>query len=100
MDLLIAIDSLDDLVHNARAVPLSDQVRMPRGRLEAAVRDVYDTLPADLPTRLEAEGLLERLDTLARDAKPLPLTDQVRVDKDELYEILDAIRRLVGPGRR
>ena len=100
MDLLVAIDCLDDLVHNARAVPLTDQVRLPLDRLESAVRDVHDSLPPDVRTRLEAEGLLERLDTLARDAKPVPLTEQVRFDKDELYEILDAIRGQIGPESR
>ena len=100
MDHLVAIDSLDDLVHNARAVPLTGQVRMPLEQLETAVRQVHETLPPELRARLEAEGLLGRLDTLARDARPVPLTDQVRIDKDALYEILDAIRRLVGPERR
>ena len=30
MDVLALIDKLDDLVHNARAVPLTDQVRIDR----------------------------------------------------------------------
>ena len=30
MDVLVLIDKLDDLVHNAKAVPLTDQVRIAR----------------------------------------------------------------------
>ena len=30
MDVLVLIDKLDDLVHNAKAVPLTDQVRIDR----------------------------------------------------------------------
>ena len=30
MDVLVLIDRLDDLVHNAKAVPLTDQVRLDR----------------------------------------------------------------------
>src|SRR6516164_7578073 len=34
MDVLVLIDKLDDLVHNARAVPLTDQVRVDKERQE------------------------------------------------------------------
>lgn len=33
MDVLALIDRLDDLVHNAKAVPLSDQVRIDREQI-------------------------------------------------------------------
>lgn len=100
MDHLVAIDLLDDLVHNARYVPLTDQVMVRRDELESAVGQVRDLLPADLRRRAEADGLLERLETLVRNAKPMPLGSTVRVDKGELYEILDRIRGLVAPPGR
>ena len=36
--------------------------------------------------------LIDKLDDLVHNAKPVPLTDQVRVDKEEIYDILDQIR--------
>jgi len=35
MDILVLIDKLDDLVHNAKQVPLTDQVRIDR-------EEIYD----------------------------------------------------------
>ncbi|HEX8205668.1 MAG TPA: hypothetical protein VF587_06400 [Solirubrobacteraceae bacterium] len=97
MDLLVAIDTLDDLVHNARAVPMTDQVRLPRGSLEAATEQLRAALPAaGLGANPEAEELLGRLEGVARSAKRVMLTKDVRVDKDELYEILDRLRALAG----
>ena len=46
----------------------------------------------DVGTLLE---LVDRLDDLVHEAKPVPLTDQVRLDKDEVYAILDRIREVV-----
>jgi hypothetical protein len=95
VDLLIAIDTLDDLVHEAKAVPLTDQVRMKHDELRRHAGDVLDALSPQQRARAEAEGLPERLETVLRDAKPVPLTDQVRIGKDEIYAILDALRALV-----
>jgi cell division septum initiation protein DivIVA len=36
--------------------------------------------------------LIERLDELMADAKPIPFTHEARVDRDEVYKILDRIR--------
>jgi hypothetical protein len=36
--------------------------------------------------------LLDRLDDLVRNARGVPLTDQVRIDRDALYDIVDAMR--------
>jgi hypothetical protein len=36
--------------------------------------------------------LIDKLDDLIHNARPVPLTDQVRVDKQELYDLLDRIR--------
>ena len=87
-----AIDYLDDLVHNAKSVPLTDQVRIDAHTLREAVDVVDAALPPDVRRRAEAVRLLERLDALVRDAKAVPMTSQVRFDKDELYEVLDALR--------
>src|SRR3979409_2253863 len=54
--------------------------------------------------------LIDKLDDLVHNAKPVPLTDQVRVDKEEIYDILDQMRatipeeikqaRWIGKGRQ
>ena len=39
--------------------------------------------------------LIDKLDDLVHNAKPGPLTDQVRVDKEEIYDILDQMRATI-----
>ena len=39
--------------------------------------------------------LIDKLDDLVHNAKPFPLTDQVRVDKEEIYDILDQMRATI-----
>ena len=35
--------------------------------------------------------LIDKLDDTIHNAKPVPLTDQVRVDKEEIYDILNTL---------
>src|SRR5918911_846741 len=37
--------------------------------------------------------LIDKLDDLVHNAKAVPLTDQVRIDREEIYDILDQMRR-------
>ena len=39
--------------------------------------------------------LIDELDDLIHNAKPVPLTDQVRIEKDAVYAILDRMRKLL-----
>ncbi len=39
--------------------------------------------------------LIDKLDDLVHNARPVPLTDQVRVDKEEIYDILDQMRATI-----
>jgi hypothetical protein len=41
---------------------------------------------------VETLALIDRLEALLRDARPVPLTDQVRVDKREISELLQEMR--------
>ena len=43
-ELLVAIDSFDDLIHNAMPVPLTDQVRLQRDELDTAARTLRDAI--------------------------------------------------------
>src|SRR6059036_828819 len=49
MDVLVLIDKLDDLVHNAKAVPLTDQVRIDREE----VYDILDQMRATIPEEIK-----------------------------------------------
>src|SRR6188508_869450 len=39
--------------------------------------------------------LIDKLDDLIHNAKPIPLTDNVRVDKEEIYDLLDQMRATI-----
>src|SRR6266704_3680793 len=49
MDVLVLIDKLDDLVHNAKAVPLTDQVRIDREE----IYDIPDQMRATIPEEIK-----------------------------------------------
>ena len=49
MDVLVLIDKLDDLVHNARPVPLTDQVRVDREE----IYDLLDQMRATIPEEIK-----------------------------------------------
>src|SRR3954454_17297688 len=48
MDVLVLIDKLDDLVHNAKAVPLTDQVRIDREEIYDILAQMRATLPEEI----------------------------------------------------
>jgi len=39
--------------------------------------------------------LIDKLDEQIHNAKPVPLTDQVRLDKEDMYEVLDQMRATI-----
>ena len=41
---------------------------------------------------MDVLALIDKLDELVHNAKPVPLTDKVLVDKEEVYDILDELR--------
>src|ERR687898_846965 len=56
MDVLVLIDKLDDLVHNARPVPLTDQVRVDREE----IYDLLDQMRATIPEEIKQARGRER----------------------------------------
>jgi hypothetical protein len=44
---------------------------------------------------MEILELIDKLDDLMYNAKPVPLTDQVRVDKGEVLDVLDQMRAVI-----
>ena len=78
MDVLELIDRLDQLVHSAKRVPLSAQVRINRQE----VRDIIDQLRATMPGEIrEAEWIArERQDMLAAAKRE---ADRIAEEADE-----------------
>ncbi|HEX8084422.1 MAG TPA: hypothetical protein VF529_09040 [Solirubrobacteraceae bacterium] len=95
-DWLVAIDRIDDLIHNAKAVPLTDDVRVPADRIGAALDALLKTLAPQLEARDDIDAH-KRLAELVRNAKPVPLTGEVRLPKDEVYDLLDQLRVEIPP---
>ena len=87
LEILVAIDALDDEVHAAKAVPLTDQVRFDPEALQARVAEIR----AHWPPRADS-ALLDELDGAVAAAPAVPLTRQVRIDKERIYDLLDRMR--------
>jgi hypothetical protein len=44
---------------------------------------------------MEILVLIDKLDDLLHNARPIPLTDQVRLDREEIYDLLDQMRATI-----
>jgi hypothetical protein len=49
---------------------------------------------------VEADDVIFRLEELLRHAKPVPLTDQIRLDPDDVRELIDELRTALAAERR
>src|SRR2546430_8159828 len=66
MDVLVLIDKLDDLVHNAKAVPLTDQVRIDREE----IYDILDQMRATIPEEIkQARWIVKERQGMLAEAK-------------------------------
>src|SRR3954465_4749235 len=66
MDVLVLIDKLDDLVHNARPVPLTDQVRVDREE----IYDLLDQMRATIPGEIkQARWIVKERQEMLAEAK-------------------------------
>src|SRR5260221_6974160 len=106
MDVLVLIDKLDDLVHNAKAVPLTDQVRIDREE----IYDILDQMRATIPEEIkqarwivkerqemlaEAKREQDRLLQEAREqaVREASQTEIVKLAERQAPEIIDEARR-------
>src|SRR5215218_554575 len=72
MDVLELIDRLDDLVRNAKKVPLRSQVRVDRDRLDELVNELRGTIPEEIKdARWIANERREMLAAAEREAQRL-----------------------------
>ncbi len=66
MDVLVLIDKIDDLVHNARPVPLTDQVRVDREE----IYDLLDQMRATVPEEIkQARWIVKERQEMLAEAK-------------------------------
>jgi cell division septum initiation protein DivIVA len=66
LDVLELIDKLDDLIHNARAVPLTDQVRIDR----EAIYDLLDQMRSTIPEEVkQARWIVKERQEMLAEAK-------------------------------
>src|SRR3979411_2980419 len=93
MDVLVLIDKLDDLVHNAKAVPLTDQVRIDREE----IYDILDQMRATIPEEIkQARWIVKERQEMLAEAKK----EAERIIKDARERLTERPRarqgRLVG----
>ncbi len=89
------MQQLDQIVREARPVPLTTQVRVEKD----AAYDVLDRMRAEAEREHAALLVpLDELDDTIHNAKPVPLTSQVRIDRERVEELLDQMRTAIGPG--
>ena len=66
MDVLVLIDRLDDLLHNAKAVPLTDRVRIDREE----IFDILDQMRATIPDEVkQARWIVKERQEMLGEAK-------------------------------
>ena len=106
MDVLVLIDKLDDLIHNARPVPLTDQVRVDREE----IYDLLDQMRATIPEEIkqarwivkerqemlaEAKRECDRIIQEAREqaVREASQTEIVKIAEKQADDIIDEARR-------
>src|SRR3954467_15780929 len=83
MDVLVLIDKLDDLVHNARPIPFSDSVRVDKEE----IYDLLDQMRATIPEEIKQARWIvkERQEMLAEAKREAErIVKEARERQDEL----------------
>jgi cell division septum initiation protein DivIVA len=106
VDVLELIDKLDDLIHNARAVPLTDQVRIDREAIYELLDEMRSTIPEEVKQArwivkerqemlAEAKREADRILAEARDhaAREVSQQEIVRKAEREAESILEDARQ-------
>ena len=95
---------IDQTINGAKRVPLTDQVRFDKG----PVYDALDRMRAQVGTEVESGSepggellvAIDSFDDLIHNAMPVPLTDQVRLRRDELDAAAQTLRDAIARGNR
>jgi cell division septum initiation protein DivIVA len=105
MDVLVLIDKLDDLIHNARSVPLTDSVMIDREEIYDLLDQMRSTIPEEIKQArwivkerqemlAEAKGEAERLMSEAQERaeKLTHDTEVVRLAEKNAQQIMEDAR--------
>jgi hypothetical protein len=83
VDVLVLIDKLDDLVHNARAVPLTDQVRIDREAIYELLDQMRSTIPEEVKqARWIVKERQEMLGEAKREAERIVAEARERAERE------------------
>jgi regulator of protease activity HflC (stomatin/prohibitin superfamily) len=106
MDVLVLIDKLDDLVHNAKTMPLSDQVRIDRDEIYEILDQMRATIPEEIKQArwivkerqemlAEAKREVDRLLAEAREqaVREASQTEIVKIAERQADDIVEDARR-------
>src|SRR5579871_1580129 len=106
MDVLVLIDKLDDLVHNAKTVPLTDQVRVDSDEIYEIIDQMRATIPEEIKQArwivkerqemlAEAKREVDRLLAEAREqaVREASQTEIVKIAERQAEDIIDDARR-------
>jgi len=106
VDVLVLIDKLDDLVHQAKAVPLTDQVRIDREEIWEILDQMRATIPEEIKQARwivkerqemlgEAKREAERIIQEAREIAQREASQQeiVRLAERQTSQILESARQ-------
>jgi regulator of protease activity HflC (stomatin/prohibitin superfamily) len=95
MDVLVLIDKLDDLVHNAKAVPLTDQVRIDRATIPEEIKQARWIVKERQEMLAEAKRETDRLLGEAREqaVREASQTEIVKIAERQAQDIVDDARR-------
>jgi len=106
MDVLVLIDKLDELVHNAKAVPLTDQVRIDREEIWEILDQMRATIPEEIKQARwivkerqemlgEAKREAERIVMEAREiaAREASQQEVVRLAERQAAQILESAKQ-------
>ncbi len=103
MDVLVLIDKLDDLVHNAKQVPLTDQVRVNKDEIYDLLDQMRATIPEEIKqARWVVKDREELLGKARRDAerRARELTDRLKAiedkDKSEVERLTEQVTTLTN----
>src|SRR6476660_1064877 len=91
MDVLVLIDRLDDLVHNAKAVPLTDQVRLDREE----IYEILDQMRATIPEEIKQARWIvkERQEMREQAMREASQTEIVKLAEKQADDIVDDAKR-------
>jgi vacuolar-type H+-ATPase subunit H len=92
MDVLVLIDKLDDLIHNAKTVPLTDTVRVEKEEMY----DILDQMRASIPEEIKQARWIvkERQDMLSEAKREAERLIQEARDKAEEIASREEIVRI------